>query len=51
MATIIPIKQLGLTAGIMQAYQASLDMFHVGWFVPVAAAFLGVGAWARLSHG
>ena len=47
-ATIIPIKQLGLTSGIMQAYQASLDLFHVGWLVPVAAAFLGVGALGQI---
>ena len=42
-ATIIPIKQLNLTAGIMQAYKVSLDIFHVGWLVPVAAAFLAIG--------
>ena len=47
-ATIIPIKQLSLTAGIMQAYKASLDMFHIGWLVPVAAAFLAVGALGQI---
>ena len=47
-ATIIPIKQLSLTAGIMQAYKTSLDMFHIGWLVPVAAAFLAVGALGQI---
>ena len=47
-ATIIPIKELSLTAGIMQAYKASLDMFHIGWLVPVAAAFLAVGALGQI---
>ncbi len=47
-ATIIPIKQLSLTAGIMQAYKTSLDMFHIGWLVPVAAAVLAVGALGQI---
>ena len=47
-ATIIPFKELSLTAGIMQAYKASLDLFHVGWLVPVAAAFLGIGALGQI---
>ena len=29
-------------------HQASLDLFHVGWLVPVAAAFLGVGALGQI---
>jgi putative glutamate/gamma-aminobutyrate antiporter len=47
-ATIIPFKQLSLTAGIMQAYEASLNLFHIGWLVPVAAAFLAVGALGQI---
>ena len=47
-ATIIPIRQLSLTAGIMQAYKPSLDLFYVGWLVPVAAAFLGIGALGQI---
>ncbi len=47
-ATIIPIKQLSLTAGIMQAYKASLETFHLGWLVPVAAAFLAIGALGQI---
>lgn len=47
-ATIIPIKQLSLTAGIMQAYSVSLALFHLSWLVPVAAAFLAVGALGQI---
>lgn len=46
--TIIPYKELSLTAGIMQAYKASLDIFHMSWLVPVAAAFLTVGALGQI---
>lgn len=46
--TIIPFKQLSLTAGIMQAYKASLDLFHLSWLVPVAAAFLSIGALGQI---
>ena len=47
-ATIIPIKELSLTAGIMQAYKASLEMFHLGWLVPVAAAALAFGTFGEI---
>lgn len=47
-ATIIPLHELSLTAGIMQAYKAALDLFHIGWLVPVAAALLAVGALGQI---
>ncbi|HQT72426.1 MAG: transporter [Acidiphilium sp. 37-67-22] len=47
-ATIIPFKELSLTAGIMQAYEAALHMFHLGWLVPVAAALLAIGALGQI---
>ncbi|MBN9044143.1 MAG: amino acid permease [Rhizobiales bacterium] len=47
-ATIIPFHELSLTAGIMQAYKAALDLFHIGWLVPVAAALLAVGALGQI---
>ena len=50
-ATIIPIKELSLTAGIMQAYKASLEMFHIGWLVPVALPFSRSAFSAKSSRG
>ena len=47
-ASIIPMKQLSLTAGIMQAFKESLDIFHLSWMVPIAAAFLGLGALGQI---
>ena len=47
-ATVIPIQELSLTAGIMQAYKAALDLFHIGWLVPVAAALLAGGALGQI---
>ncbi|MCR8722699.1 APC family permease [Frigidibacter sp. ROC022] len=47
-ATMFPVKELSLTAGIMQAYKAALDKFHLGWMVPVIAAFLAAGALGQI---
>ncbi|MFC2969110.1 amino acid permease [Acidimangrovimonas pyrenivorans] len=47
-ATMFPVKELSLTAGIMQAYKAALDKLQIGWAVPVAAAFLAVGALGQI---
>ncbi len=47
-AAIIPMKQLSLTAGIMQAFKETLDIFGMSWMVPVAAAFLAVGALGQI---
>lgn len=46
--TIIPLKELSLTAGIMQAYKASLDLFGLSWLVPVAAGLLAIGALGQI---
>lgn len=47
-AAMFPVKELSLTAGIMQAYKAALDKFHLAWMVPVAATFLAVGALGQI---
>lgn len=47
-AAMFPVGELSLTAGIMQAYKAALDKFHMAWMVPVAAAFLAVGALGQI---
>jgi glutamate:GABA antiporter len=47
-AAMFPIKELSLTAGIMQAYKAALDKFHISWLVPVSAIFLAAGALGQI---
>lgn len=47
-AAIIPTKELSLTAGIMQAFKEALDIFNLSWLVPVAAAFLAMGALGQI---
>ncbi|MFD7553801.1 MULTISPECIES: APC family permease [unclassified Streptomyces] len=34
---VIPASQLSLTAGVMQAFDAFLQYFHIGWLVPIIA--------------
>ncbi|MDI2131885.1 APC family permease [Yinghuangia seranimata] len=37
---VIPSSQLSLTAGVMQAFDAFFQYFHVGWLVPIVAVGL-----------
>ncbi|MFJ7779434.1 APC family permease [Streptomyces yangpuensis] len=34
---VIPASQLSLTAGVMQAFDAFFQYFHIGWLVPIVA--------------
>ncbi|WP_405942629.1 APC family permease [Streptomyces sp. NBC_00207] len=34
---VIPPSQLSLTAGVMQAFDAFFQYFHIGWLVPIVA--------------
>ncbi|WP_035804866.1 APC family permease [Kitasatospora mediocidica] len=34
---VIPADQLSLTAGVMQAFDAFFQYFHIGWLVPIIA--------------
>jgi amino acid transporter len=48
LAFVIPVAQLNLAAGVMQAFEAFLTKFGVQWLVPVAAVLLSVGGLALL---
>ncbi|MFI1381919.1 APC family permease [Embleya sp. NPDC020886] len=37
---VIPANQLSLTAGVMQAFDAFFQYFHIGWLVPIVAIAL-----------
>ncbi len=43
-AFVVPQQEISLTAGVMQAYQVFLNMFHIAWAVPVMAVLLVFGA-------
>ena len=45
-ATLDALKES--KASKAQAYKASLETFHLGWLVPVAAAFLAIGALGQI---
>jgi glutamate:GABA antiporter len=50
-AITVPLKELSLVTGSLQAFVIFLDKFHLPWLVPVMAFFIvlgslgGVGAW------
>lgn len=50
-AIVVPNDQLNLATGVMQAFQAFLDAYHLPWLLPIVAiciilgGFSQVGAW------
>lgn len=43
-ATVIPAKDISLTAGLMQAFQLMLDKFHLSWLTPIIGLLMAFGA-------
>ncbi len=43
-ATVLPHKEISLTAGIMQALTIMLDKMHIGFFVPIMGLLITFGA-------
>ncbi|MDG4864896.1 APC family permease [Streptomyces sp. T-3] len=41
---VMPSKELSLTAGLMQAFQAFFDHFHIGWMTKVVGIMLVMAA-------
>ncbi len=48
-AVVVPQKEISLVAGIMQAFSAFFDAYHIPWMTPVAAILIGLGAIAMVS--
>ncbi len=46
---VIPAKDIELNEGIMQAFSKYLDMFHLGWLMPVSAILLALGAFGEVA--
>ncbi len=50
LAWVIPVDQLNLAAGIMQAFQAFLQAFNLEWLVPFMAVLISLGGLALLTN-
>jgi putative glutamate/gamma-aminobutyrate antiporter len=48
-AFVVPVSQINLAGGIMQAIQDFLNIFHLSWLVGPMAVLIAVGAIASLS--
>ena len=41
---VVPTSQLGLTTGILQAFDVHLDLYGVSWLTPIFAGMIVIGA-------
>ncbi|GAB4191051.1 MAG: amino acid permease [Simkaniaceae bacterium] len=48
-ALVIPLDQISLVAGVMDALQIFLDNFHLSWLLPVLGILLIIGAVAEVN--
>lgn len=46
---VIPVKDIQLNEGIMQAFEKYLDLYHLGWLVPISAILLALGAFGEVA--
>ena len=46
---VIPVKDIQLNEGIMQAFEKYLDLYHLGWLVPISAVLLALGAFGEVA--
>lgn len=47
-AVVVPVKELSLVAGVMEAYAVFLNTFHIAWAMPLIALLLIVGVLASV---
>lgn len=43
-AIVVPVHELSLTAGLMDAFTAFFEAYHVQWLVPIVAALVVMGS-------
>ncbi len=46
---VVPVDKIQLNAGIMQAFEHYLTMYHVKWLIPVSAFLLALGAFGEVA--
>ncbi|KFC07099.1 putative glutamate/gamma-aminobutyrate antiporter [Trabulsiella guamensis ATCC 49490] len=49
MSAVIPVKELNLTAGLMQAFESFLKSFGMSWATPLVAILVALGGFALLT--
>lgn len=49
-AIVIPHSQISLVAGIMQAFEAFLDAYHMVWLLPIIAVSLVIGGLGSVNN-
>ncbi|MBX7067176.1 MAG: APC family permease [Parachlamydiales bacterium] len=47
-AIVVPDKDLSLATGVMQAFKAFLDAYHMPWMLPIIALFIVLGAFSQV---
>ncbi len=48
-AVVVPREKISLVAGLMQAFTAFLDKFHLAWLVPVVALLIAFGVFGQIT--
>ncbi|HUV86593.1 MAG TPA: amino acid permease [bacterium] len=48
-AVVVPREKISLVAGLMQAFTAFLDKFHLAWLIPVVALLIAFGVFGQIS--
>lgn len=45
---VVPNKDLNLATGVMQAFKAFLDAYHLSWLLPLIALFIALGGFTQV---
>jgi glutamate:GABA antiporter len=46
---VVPVDKIELNAGIMQAFEHYLGLYHIKWLIPVSAFLLALGAFGEVA--
>ena len=49
-AIVLPEKQISLVAGLMQAFTAFFEAYHLGWILPLIAIMLVIGGMGSVNN-
>lgn len=48
-AVVVPREKISLVAGLMQAFTAFLDKFHLAWLIPAVALLIAFGVFGQIT--
>ncbi len=46
---VVPVDKIELNAGIMQAFEHYLNLYHISWLIPISAFLLALGAFGEVA--